>query len=61
MLKSERSFVFLIGGYQKGDPETFNINSLVEKHRITSIRLYEDIVPAWVVCSKVVHLLEEFF
>jgi rRNA small subunit pseudouridine methyltransferase Nep1 len=49
---------FLIGGFQSGSP-LYPFNEKINKFpNLEQISLYNDVKPAWVVTSKLIHLLE---
>jgi rRNA small subunit pseudouridine methyltransferase Nep1 len=53
--------VFLIGGFQSGD-SSFPFKQKLANHRgFYSLSLYEEVKPAWIITSKLVHWLEDFF
>jgi len=53
------SMVFLIGGFQHGDANILSLISDDLKKRITYLTIYEKVVPAWVVVTKLINWLEE--
>jgi rRNA pseudouridine-1189 N-methylase Emg1 (Nep1/Mra1 family) len=53
------SMVFLIGGFQHGDANILSLISDDLKKRITYLTIYEEVVPAWVVVTKLINWLEE--
>ncbi|MFX0184277.1 MAG: hypothetical protein ACFE95_14435 [Candidatus Hodarchaeota archaeon] len=53
------SMVFLIGGFQHGDVNILSLLSDDLKKRITYLTIYEEVVPAWVVVTKLINWLEE--
>lgn len=58
-LNPSSSAVFLIGGFQQGEPDFYSFLSDELKKTIVFLSLYEDIVPTWVVSSKIIHWIEE--
>ena len=53
--------VFLIGGFQSGDSHFPFKQKLANHPAFHSLSLYEDVKPAWIVTSKLIHWLEEYF
>ena len=51
--------VFLIGGYQSGDSNFPFHQELLKRKNLQTISLYHDIKPAWMIASKLIHLLED--
>ncbi|WP_455464899.1 hypothetical protein [Candidatus Hodarchaeum mangrovi] len=52
--------IFLIGGYQSGDLNFTLLNMLKDSHfSIILLPLYHDVLPAWVIVSKIICYLEE--
>jgi rRNA small subunit pseudouridine methyltransferase Nep1 len=51
--------VFLIGGFQAGEPSILLQDEIIEEHDFEFISLYPEVKPAWVITSKLVHLLED--
>ncbi|MCK4848895.1 MAG: hypothetical protein KAT16_07730 [Candidatus Heimdallarchaeota archaeon] len=52
--------IFLIGGFQSGDSKFPFKQNLVNHYAFHSLSLYDDVKPAWIITSKLVHLLEEY-
>lgn len=59
LINTNKKIIFLIGGYQKGEPETIDIEELLQNEIVDSLNLYDESVPAWVICGKIVYLAEE--
>jgi len=53
--------VFLIGGFQSGDSKFPFKQNLVNHLDFHSLSLYKEVKPAWIITSKLVHWLEEYF
>jgi rRNA small subunit pseudouridine methyltransferase Nep1 len=53
------SAVFMIGGFQQGEPKFYSLLSDELKRSIVFLSLYKDIVPTWVISAKIIHWIEE--
>ena len=51
--------VFLIGGFQAGEPSIILQGELSKKDNFKQISLYPEVKPAWVITSKLIHLIED--
>lgn len=52
------SGVFLIGGFQRGEPNFYSSISDRTWSRIKGLKLYDDAKPAWTIGAKIIHWLE---
>ena len=53
--------VFLIGGYQSGDSNFPFKQKFIDHRSFQSLSLYDDVKPAWIITSKLIHWLEGLF
>jgi rRNA small subunit pseudouridine methyltransferase Nep1 len=51
--------IFLIGGFQSGSPDFDFETDILNSSNFRILSLYKDVIPAWVVASKLLYMIEE--
>ncbi|MFW9778146.1 MAG: 16S rRNA methyltransferase [Candidatus Heimdallarchaeota archaeon] len=57
-IQNPSSGVFLIGGFQRGEPNLYSSIPDRTWTRIKGLKLYDDAKPAWTIGAKIIHWLE---
>ncbi|MHA1974183.1 MAG: hypothetical protein ACTSW1_14385 [Candidatus Hodarchaeales archaeon] len=55
----DSNMVFLIGAFQGGQLSDKIINVIMKHRSVQLLPLYDEVVPAWIIVSKLIHYLEE--